>query len=316
MREGGRLRELINKIRSKNILQYEGLDRYQIVQDTLDVMLTANQYFSWILFAEVMYLIHLICEIFFIHAFLGGKFLFLGFQWIHYALNSEDGNHDPLIRLFPRLTKCSFHKFGVTGSIETYDTLCFMPLNIVNEKIFVVLWFWFLILLFVTLYHLFVYRAAFIMFPWCRRKCLQSLSPTTDKGFVKKISKSPGRCFVVQLLASNMKPYAFRDLLHQVLKDHFNTKNYRLDSKVSMNDFIVDGKVPESKNQPSAPLIKPPEPGFKKVTEKSSEDSGVENNGESSSSSSNTNSNVDDPWAPADITSNTNTDSKKDTWDW
>jgi hypothetical protein len=33
-----------------------------------------------------------------------------------------------------------------TGSVQNHDALCVLPLNILNEKIFIFLWFWFIIL--------------------------------------------------------------------------------------------------------------------------------------------------------------------------
>ena len=45
-----------------------------------------------------------------------------------------------------RLTKCTFHKFGTSGELEKHDALCILPLNIFNEKIYIFLWFWMLIL--------------------------------------------------------------------------------------------------------------------------------------------------------------------------
>lgn len=51
-----------------------------------------------------------------------------------------------MIRIFPRVTKCRFYKYGPSANIETVDALCLLPLNIINEKIYIFLWFWFLIL--------------------------------------------------------------------------------------------------------------------------------------------------------------------------
>ena len=59
----------------------------------------------------------------------------------HFSLIS-----DPMIYVFPRMTKCTFHKFGTSGNIEKHDALCILPLNIVNEKIYIFIWFWLLLL--------------------------------------------------------------------------------------------------------------------------------------------------------------------------
>ena len=39
------------------------------------------------------------------------------------------------------------HKYGPSGTIENKDGLCVLPLNIINEKIYVFLWFWFVFLI-------------------------------------------------------------------------------------------------------------------------------------------------------------------------
>ena len=44
------------------------------------------------------------------------------------------------------MAKCSFHKFGPSGTTERHDGLCVLPLNIINEKIYIFLWFWFILL--------------------------------------------------------------------------------------------------------------------------------------------------------------------------
>ena len=48
------------------------------------------------------------------------------------------------------MTKCTFHKFGPSGTVQKFDGLCVLPLNIINEKIYVFLWFWLLFLTLIT----------------------------------------------------------------------------------------------------------------------------------------------------------------------
>ena len=61
--------------------------------------------------------------------------------------SDPDMRDDPLNRVFPKVTKCSFQKYGPSGTMEKFDGLCILPLNIINEKIYVLLWFWFVFLI-------------------------------------------------------------------------------------------------------------------------------------------------------------------------
>ena len=40
---------------------------------------------------------------------------------------------DPMSRIFPRVTKCTFNKFGPSGSLQRRDAMCVLPVNIINE---------------------------------------------------------------------------------------------------------------------------------------------------------------------------------------
>ena len=44
------------------------------------------------------------------------------------------------------MTKCTFHKYGSSGTVEKHDGLCVLAMNIINEKIYIFLWFWFVAL--------------------------------------------------------------------------------------------------------------------------------------------------------------------------
>ncbi|XP_026287512.1 innexin inx2-like [Frankliniella occidentalis] len=61
-------------------------------------------------------------------------------------LDHPEDPADPMEAVFPKLTKCTFFKYGPSGSIQRHDALCVMALNVVNEKVFVLLWVWFAML--------------------------------------------------------------------------------------------------------------------------------------------------------------------------
>ena len=54
------------------------------------------------------------------------------------AGNPED-RADPMNVVFPKVTKCTFHKYGPSGTVTRHDGLCILALNIINEKVSAVL---------------------------------------------------------------------------------------------------------------------------------------------------------------------------------
>lgn len=72
--------------------------------------------------------------------FLGGSFFTYGMDVIKYSNMNQENRSDPMIEIFPRITKCTFHKYGASGSIQKHDSMCILALNILNEKIYIFLW--------------------------------------------------------------------------------------------------------------------------------------------------------------------------------
>jgi len=187
----------------------------------VDSLLISKDYFYFFFFCEFLYFINLIAQIYFTNIFLSGQFTKLGLEWLTYNHEQLDNKYDPLIKVFPRMTKCLFHKYGYSGSIERHDALCFLPLNIVNEKIYVVLWFWYVFIFIVTSMCLFQ-RVALILCPCIRFYKLRQLAPSTDKKQLEKLTSTVGNFFILHLLANNMRPYYFKDMIEVVVKEHFD----------------------------------------------------------------------------------------------
>merc|ERR1712029_495297 len=94
--------------------------------------------------------------------FLGGSFSQYGLEGFSWSDQDPEGRVDPMSRVFPRMTKCKFNKFGGSGTIQNFDALCVLGMNIINEKIYVFLWFWFVLLAIVTALNL-VFRMVTLM---------------------------------------------------------------------------------------------------------------------------------------------------------
>lgn len=106
-----------------------------------------NRFAPRLILCELLCLANLLLQIYATHRFLGRNFLTLGLDFMR---DDFTGPMDALDRVFPKVTKCLFYKYGASGSIQHHDALCVMALNVINEKIYTFLWFWFLILLVVT----------------------------------------------------------------------------------------------------------------------------------------------------------------------
>ena len=108
-------------------------------------------------FCEFLNLVNVIGQLFFMDFFLGGEFSTYGAEVLSMTNMEQEDRTDPMSRVFPKVTKCTFHKFGPSGTVQGFDGLCVLPLNIINEKIYVFLWFWFVILAIITALQVYIF---------------------------------------------------------------------------------------------------------------------------------------------------------------
>lgn len=168
-----------------------------------------------LLFCEFLNLLNILMQIYFVNYFLGGQFLSFG---VH-VIKEDWGSIDIFDVVFPKVTKCTFHKFGPSGTLQTHDALCVMALNIINEKIYTFLWFWFAFLVLVSLLAL-VWRFVTIILykrsATFNANIFSYASPgRLNRNDVEIVTRkcSYSNWLFLYCLASNLDPYVFRQVL-------------------------------------------------------------------------------------------------------
>ena len=149
--------------------------------------------------------------------FLGGTFFTFGIEVISFALRDDEDRIDPVIYVFPRMTKCTFHKFGASGNIESHDALCILPINIFNEKIYVFLWFWFLALGTMTAL-IVLYRIVIVISPRTRAILLFLRYRLIRKECINVIVKRAqiGDWFLLYMLGQNIDGMLFKEIVQEL----------------------------------------------------------------------------------------------------
>ncbi|KDR16624.1 Innexin inx3, partial [Zootermopsis nevadensis] len=186
--EGGKIKMISKDLRGSTIECKEKRHNKQdkLVQYISYSLHTHNGYAFGYFFCEILNFVNVVGNIFFIDKFLGNTFLSYGIKVIQMSSNDDLHRTDPMIAIFPRLTKCLFRTYGASGTIQTHDALCVLPLNILNEKIFIFLWFWFIILAALSGLAL-IYSIVIAMYPPIRETILIRLFKYRPPGGVDRI---------------------------------------------------------------------------------------------------------------------------------
>eukprot|EP00095_Tigriopus_kingsejongensis_P000291 maker-scaffold253_size237113-snap-gene-1.34 protein:Tk00291 transcript:maker-scaffold253_size237113-snap-gene-1.34-mRNA-1 annotation:"GJ15793" len=147
--DGNRFKNMISVICRKT--NPEDLKEYILARSgsSLDRNFYEKELYQWtfsFVLCEVLNFVQIIGQLFLTDYFLGGEFFSYGSKVFEFSsMENQHDRVDPMSLVFPRLTKCIFHKYGGSGTIQRYDSLCVLGVNVVNEKIFIFLWFFFLL---------------------------------------------------------------------------------------------------------------------------------------------------------------------------
>jgi hypothetical protein len=168
--------------------------------------------------------------------------MFFGYQFSTYGTDvlrvSElpfEERVDPMSKVFPKVTKCTFHQYGPSGTIENKDGLCVLAANIINEKTYDFLWFWYILLICWTSIHLLL-RLASIASGYVRLLLLCNRCRSVNRADISTVLRQChyGDWFLLMQMAKHIRPTLFYHLMLD-LRD-------KLDKKRAANEDMDESK--------------------------------------------------------------------------
>jgi len=131
-------------------------------------------YFTSFVFCELMNFVLLFVQFFLTDKFLNNKFRLYGLRVMEYYSWSQEERNDknlglknPMCTVFPTVTSCNIPNVGASGLAQIHNGFCVLTQNIINEKIYLILWFWYAFLGPVSVLYL-CYRLITLMFSGVR----------------------------------------------------------------------------------------------------------------------------------------------------
>lgn len=213
---------------------------------------------------KALYLINVIGQLFLVSLLLGIQNYYLfGFEIL-----SKMGKGVDLIssHYFPKVTHCDF-KIRELGNDHHYTVQCVLVINIFTEKIYVILWFWFVILGLLTLYDLIKFlinnywpyrRASYIS------KHVKVFNDINDNKnnkriFLKFVHKflKPDVVFVLQILSHNVNAMIVSEVVDRLWNKYCQLKRFESsptnDSEINLNNQEINDNYSQN-HTPSFPL--------------------------------------------------------------
>lgn len=245
--EGGRIRSLIQSLNNPVLGSDEKKSQVALLNKYLILSLRENDVYFWkFFFCEFLNFANVVSQICFIDIFLGGSFTTYGWDVLKHSEMEQEERVDPMIKVFPRMTKCTFHFFGSSGDLQRHDALCILPLNIINEKIYVFVWFWLVLLALITSISIFT-RILLLLSPQIRLIYLRSQARFVDRYHLNYVVKhiSSSDWFLLMQIRKNIDAVHFRDLMTEFSRSLKNSTDSNGNGKALLEKSNIESG-PES----------------------------------------------------------------------
>ncbi|KAF8366575.1 hypothetical protein PRIPAC_84404 [Pristionchus pacificus] len=151
----------------------------------------AGSWFTVIyLLTKLFYILNLACQFFILNRFIGADCYDWAFNMLFHIVDGRKWSYiSDATGLFPKVTLCDFLVRKVGNSV-LYTVQCVLYVNALNEKIYFILWFWFLALLSVSLLNLIsiICQIAFTRESSCKKSWLSGVA-SADERSIRRFAK-------------------------------------------------------------------------------------------------------------------------------
>lgn len=127
-----------------------------------------NYLYLTYLLVKFIYLLNISGQLLLLNSFFGFQYHSYGLDFLRKFIIGEDYSRIDLA--FPRITFCDFKIRNLGDNIHQHSVQCALPINLFNEKFFILLWFWLIALAILTLCNLLSWLK--LLAPGYRKKLL------------------------------------------------------------------------------------------------------------------------------------------------
>ena len=195
------------------------------------------------LLIKVLYLVNVIVQFFLLDILLGHDYHLYGIYALkHFLFGAKmvQAHH------FPRETLCDY-KIRQMGNVNTYTVQCVLPINLFNEKVFALLWFWLVFVACMTAFSFISWLLRCIYWPhqyyFVKRQLRAMEAPQRNTAALKKFAITYLRrdgLFILRLISKNAGDLVAAEML-VALWEAFTASN--ASRRLEHNCNAEDGKT-------------------------------------------------------------------------
>jgi len=180
----------------------------------------SNTYFICFVICEILNICALLSCFGLLDRLLNGKFWSYGLDVTgYYSSNQGLDKPNPMCNLFPTEVACNVASGSISGGAGDRDSiLCILSNNLFNQYFFLILWFWWVVLLSISVLGL-LYRAAQLSIPsFGQSILLLHLTPVGHEYKASKLYLKPGDMFLLGRLVLNVKGSIMEEVLDEIMR--------------------------------------------------------------------------------------------------